>query len=253
MKSKSDLKSAEEGADFKSISEYRASRSGILGMFNEIADRYDFLNHFLSINLDKGWRKRLVGLSGISRSDLILDICAGTCDISIEFARMERCGRIVGVDFSEKMLKIGRKKIENEGYRNKIELFCGDAQRLPFKDGTFDIATMGFGLRNLTDYKRGISEMARVVREGGRLLILEFAPPRTTSLNILYRFYLTKMIPIIGTILTGKKGAYKYLSTSVSGFLEPSEVLEIMRGEDLKNLGSSHLTGGIAYIYCGEK
>ena len=253
MKVKGDSKSADEGADFKDMSGYHPSRTGIAGMFDEIAEKYDFLNHFLSINFDKGWRKRLVGLSGISKGDLILDVCAGTCDILIEFAKMGRGGKIVGVDFSTEMLKIGREKIENGGHRSRIGLFCGDAQRLPFKDYTFDIATMGFGLRNLADYRRGISEMARVVKGGGCILILEFAPPRVTSLNILYRFYLTKMIPVIGTILTGKREAYRYLSTSVSGFLGPSEVLEIMRAENLKNLESSPLTGGIAYIYRGEK
>ncbi len=253
IKAKGDSKSATEGVGFENMSEYHPSRTGISGMFDEIAKKYDFLNHFLSMSVDKRWRKRLVGLSGISQRDLILDVCAGTCDISIEFARMGQSGRIVGVDFSTEMLKIGRQKIENRGYRRKIGLFCGDAQRLPFKDETFDVATMGFGLRNLTDYRRGIKEMARVVKRGGRILILEFAPPRATSLNILYRFYLTKIIPIIGTILTGKRGAYRYLSTSVSGFLEPSEVLEIMRSEDLKNLESSPLTGGIAYIYCGKR
>lgn len=253
MKAKGDSKSADEGVGFKNMSDYYLSRTGISGMFDEIAEKYDFLNHFLSLNFDKGWRKRLVELSGISDGDVILDVCTGTCDISIEFARMGRSSKIVGVDFSREMLKIGREKIEKGGHRSRIGLFCGDVQRLPFKDDTFDIATMGFGLRNLADYSRGISEMARVVKEGGYLLILEFAPPRATSLNILYRFYLTKMIPVIGTILTGKRGAYRYLSTSVSGFLAPWEVLRIMDDEGLKNLESSPLTGGIAYIYRGEK
>lgn len=237
-------------------SESEAERLGfkkILGMFDEIAGRYDFLNHFLSMNFDRGWRKRLVKLSGISAGGQILDVCAGTCDISIEFARTGRCGTILGIDFSEKMLKIGKQKIERGGYQNKISLFRGDAQVHPFKDETFDIASMGFGLRNLTDYKKGIAEMARVIKKGGRILILEFAPPRATSLRLLYRFYLSKIIPIVGTILTGKRSAYKYLSTSVSGFLEPPAILEIMRGEGLKDLKALPLTFGVAYIYSGEK
>ena len=243
MKDRNSSKSEAERLGFKKI----------LGMFDEIAGRYDFLNHFLSMNFDRGWRKRLVKLSGISAGDVILDVCAGTCDISIEFARTGRCSAIVGADFSEKMLKIGKQKIERGGYQNRIGLFRGDAEKLPLRDETFDVATMGFGLRNLTNYKMGISEMARVVKEGGRILILEFAPPKATSLNLLYRFYLAKVIPIIGMILTGKRSAYKYLSTSVSGFLEPSEVLEIMRGEGLKDLKALPLTFGVSYIYSGEK
>jgi demethylmenaquinone methyltransferase/2-methoxy-6-polyprenyl-1,4-benzoquinol methylase len=243
MKDRDNFESEAERLGFKKI----------LGMFDEIAGRYDLLNRFLSMSVDRGWRKRLVKLSGISQGSQILDVCAGTCDISVGFARTGlRCG-ITGVDFSEEMLKIGRQKVKKGGYLGKISLFRGDAQRLPFKDEAFDIATMGFGLRNLTDYKRGIAEMARVVKEGGRVLILEFAPPRASSLNLLYRFYLTKIIPVLGTILTGKRSAYQYLSTSVSGFLGPSDVLEIMRGEGLKDLKALPLTFGVAYIYSGVK
>jgi demethylmenaquinone methyltransferase/2-methoxy-6-polyprenyl-1,4-benzoquinol methylase len=243
MKDRDNSGSKTEGVGSNSIS----------GMFDEIAGRYDLLNRLLSMNLDRGWRRRLVKLSGVSTGSLVIDVCAGTCDISVEFARTGRCGGVVGVDFSTEMLKIGRQKIERGGYQNKIELTRGDAEKLPFKSETFDVATMGFGLRNLTNYKRGISEMARVVKKGGRVLILEFAPPRATSLKLLYRFYLSKIIPTFGTILTGKRSAYKYLSTSVSGFLEPPAVLEIMRREGLKDLKALPLTFGVAYIYSGEK
>lgn len=229
------------------------SKNKISSLFDDIADRYDLLNRTLSFNTDIGWRKRLVKLSGASKGDKVLDVCTGTGDIEIEFAERTPVDRIFGVDFSRAMLEGGAKKIKEKGYEDKITNFMADALRLPFGDGTFDVVTMGFGLRNLTDYRGGISEMARVLKCGGRLLLLEFAMPERKLFTKFYSFYLKRILPVIGGILTGKKSAYEYLSYSIAGFLKPGEVVEIMKAEGLDKLESFSLMGGTVYIYRGEK
>jgi demethylmenaquinone methyltransferase / 2-methoxy-6-polyprenyl-1,4-benzoquinol methylase len=222
-------------------------------LFDDIANRYDFLNHVLSLNTDTIWRRRLVDISGVSEGEVVLDVCTGTGDIEICFAKRTCADKIFGIDFSRAMLEVGAKKIEDKGYTGKITNFMGDSLSLPFGNSSFDVVTIGFGLRNLTDYSTGISEMVRVLRGGGRLLLLEFAPPKRIIIDIFYRFYLKRILPIIGGILTGKKSAYEYLSDSISGFLEPSEVMRVMEAEGLKKLESFALMGGVAYIYFGEK
>ncbi len=222
-------------------------------LFDDIANRYDLLNHVLSLNTDTIWRRRLVDISGVAGGEVVLDVCTGTGDIEICFAKRTCADKIFGIDFSRVMLEVGAKKIEAKGYKGKITNFMGDALNLPFANGSFDVVTIGFGLRNFIDYTTGISEMARVLKGGGRLLLLEFAPPKRKILNIFYRFYLKRILPIIGGILTGKRSAYEYLSDSISGFLEPGEVMRIMEAEGLKKLKSFALMGGVAYIYLGEK
>ena len=228
--------------------------NNISRLFDDIANRYDLLNHTLSLNIDRGWRKRLVDLSGVSGGERILDVCTGTGDIAIEFAKRNyTTGEIFGIDFSRAMLEVGRKKIGRKGYTGGITNFMGDALELPFKDASFDVVTIGFGLRNLNDYTAGVSEMARVLKGGGRLLLLEFAPPKRKILNIGYRFYLKRILPIIGGILSGKRSAYEYLADSISGFLEPREVIEIMGAVGLNRLESFSLMEGMVYIYRGVK
>lgn len=228
-------------------------RGNISRLFDDIANRYDLLNHVLSLNTDTIWRRRLVDISGVSEGEVVLDVCTGTGDIEICFAKRTCTGKIFGIDFSRAMLEVGAKKIEEKGYTGKITNFMGDALSLPFGNGSFDVVTIGFGLRNLADYSTGISEMARVLKGGGRLLLLEFAPPKRKILDIFYRIYLKRMLPIIGRVLTGKRSAYEYLSDSISGFLEPGEVMRIMEAEGLKKLESFALMGGVAFIYFGEK
>ena len=222
-------------------------------LFDDIANRYDLLNHVLSLNTDTIWRRRLVDISGVSEGEVVLDVCTGTGDIEICFAKRTCADKIVGIDFSRAMLEVGAKKIKEKGYTGKITNFMGDALNLPFGNGSFDVVTIGFGLRNLADYSTGISEMVRVLKGGGRLLLLEFAPPKRKIIDIFYRFYLKRILPIIGGILTGKRSAYEYLSDSIFGFLEPGEVMRIMEAEGLKKLESFALMGGLAYIYFGEK
>jgi demethylmenaquinone methyltransferase/2-methoxy-6-polyprenyl-1,4-benzoquinol methylase len=160
--------------------------------------------------------------------------------------------RVVGVDFSREMLAVAQSKAARRS-GGGIDLVCGDALTLPFADDRFDDATMGFGLRNLSDYRRGISEAARVVKKGGTVLILEFAPPKHRGVLFFYRFYLRFAIPIIGGALTGRRAAYEHLSDTIAGFLEPREVIKVMAACGLSNTAAVPLTGGIADIYSGEK
>jgi len=232
-------------------------------LFSKIAAKYDFLNHLLSLNIDKRWRRKLVKCAGVSAKggsafvrkpgDSILDVCTGTGDVAIRFAQSDCVSEIVGIDLSDQMLQIARRKTENNGLGGRVKLLMGDALNLPFEDNSFDIVTIGFGLRNLTDYKRGISEMARVLKEGGRLVILEFSLPREGLLGAWYRLYLNTIIPAVGGIISGSMNAYRYLSTSIANFPKPREIVNLMEAAKLKNIYWKALTGGIAYIYRGEK
>jgi demethylmenaquinone methyltransferase/2-methoxy-6-polyprenyl-1,4-benzoquinol methylase len=225
----------------------------VRNLFAVIAGRYDLLNHVLSCGIDRLWRRRLVALAAAGRPGLsAIDICSGTGDIALAFRRRAGC-RVVGVDFSREMLSVAQKKAARPSAGRGIDLVCADALTLPFADGTFDVATMGFGLRNLSDYVGGITEAARVVRAGGRVLILEFAPPKATGVLVLYRLYLRFVIPIVGGLLTGRRAAYEHLSDTIAGFLAPREVIGVMEECGLKDLKALRLTGGIAYIYIGEK
>jgi demethylmenaquinone methyltransferase/2-methoxy-6-polyprenyl-1,4-benzoquinol methylase len=222
-------------------------------LFTAIAVRYDLLNHLLSWNIDRRWRRKLVESAGAKPDEKILDLCTGTADIAIRFARMNETEKITGIDFSEAMLKIARRKIKKRGFDIKIRLLQGDALHLPFENGSFDIVSIGFGLRNLTDRQGGIDEMVRILNNGGRVLILEFSPPQKTLFGWGYNVYLKTVIPVLGGMVSGSIEAYRYFSSSVAGFLRPDEVTELMIKSGLKNIQVKSLTGGIAYIYRGEK
>lgn len=221
-------------------------------LFSSIAKHYDFLNHLLSLNFDRGWRRALVSWAKVQPGKRILDLCTGSGDIAIEFAR-GGADEVIGVDLSEKMLRIGQDKIERMKLDGKIKLQSGDCLNLPFKDNTFDIIAIGFGLRNLPDYKEGIAEMVRVLRGGGRLLILEFSLPQNSLLSGVYRLYLKMFVPLIGGMLSGSRSAYEYLSLSIQNFLVREEVIHLMKDSRLKNLYFQELMGGITTIYRGEK
>jgi demethylmenaquinone methyltransferase/2-methoxy-6-polyprenyl-1,4-benzoquinol methylase len=229
-----------------------ADKSGTPRMFNAISRRYDLLNHVLSCNVDRHWRRALVAYARARLGESVLDVATGTGDVAIAFARRTRAARVVGLDPSSGMLEVGRGKVAEADLANRVDLLEGDALALPFPDASFDVVTIAFGLRNLPDYEQGLAEMTRVLKPGGRLAVLEFLPPRGAAL-LAYRLYLGAVLPVAGRIISGSPEAYRYLSTSISGFLESSDVRDLMRGPGLRHVESRRLTGGIAALYRGGK
>jgi len=221
-------------------------------LFSVIAKNYDFLNHLLSFNLDRSWRQRLVSLSGFRPGDKILDVCTGTGDIPIEFAR-RGANDVTGIDLSAGMLARAQQKIEKLNLATNIKLETGSALNLPYGDMTFDLVTIGFGLRNLPDYARGISEMVRVLKPSGRLLILEFSLPLNKLTYGFYSLYLKIYLPLAGRLFSGSAQAYSYLASSIFSFLKPEEVMALIRQSGLRNLSCLNLTAGVVTIYSAQK
>jgi demethylmenaquinone methyltransferase/2-methoxy-6-polyprenyl-1,4-benzoquinol methylase len=227
-------------------------KSGTPAMFNTIARRYDLLNHLLSLNVDRRWRRALVAYAEPRANDRVLDVATGTADVAIEFATRSRAAEIVGVDLSSGMLQVARDKLARLGLAQRIALREGDALSLPFDDASFDVVTIAFGLRNLPDYARGVAEMARVLRPGGRAVVLEFLPPRGVAL-VAYRAYLTAFLPVTGRLVSGSPEAYRYLSASVREFVSEEDVRALISGAGLARVESRRLTGGVAGLYRGVK
>lgn len=222
-------------------------------LFSRIAATYDFVNHLLSLNIDKRWRRKLVRCAGAKRGEKILDVCTGTGDVAIRFAQNNQAAEIVGIDLSEEMLRIAARKMRRNLDGGKVRLLKGNTLCLPFDDDYFDIVTIAFGLRNIEHHRKGICEMVRVLRHGGQLLILEFSPPGNDLFGICYRLCLNTIIPAVGGVMSGSTRAYRYLSSSIAGFPKPDQIIRLMKTEGLKKLYSKRLTGGIAYIHQGEK
>ena len=220
-------------------------------MFNSISHKYDFLNHFLSLGTDIYWRKwtvkKLKNLN-VEGNPLILDLCCGTGDLTIELSKI---GNVVGVDFAEKMLKIGLKKIENK--KNVLLLINGDGLKLPFKDNSFDIVTVAFGVRNFEDLKIGLTEIKRVLKKGGVFGILEFSKPESTLIEKSFSLYFHKILPFIGNLISKSNFAYSYLPESVSLFPPHFEFKEILKNTGFKKVGYKLFFSGISALYYGEK
>ena len=222
-------------------------------MFSRIAHRYDLLNHVLSMNVDRYWRRQLVKSAAVADGGRVLDACTGTGDVAIGFARALGDGTIIGVDRSSGMLAIGRAKLERLDLSDRIELREADVLDLPFDDGEFDAVTIAFGLRNLPDYERGLSELTRVLKPGGRLVVLEFSPPAGKFALKGYNFYLQRVIPVVGGILSGSREAYRYLATSIGDFLPRDRILELLASTRLSEIHARRMTGGIAYLFSGVR
>lgn len=230
-----------------------ADKSKTPGMFDGIARRYDFLNHALSLNIDRLWRRELVRACGVTRGARVLDVATGTADVAIEFARRTADVAIVGLDPSPGMLAVGREKLARDpALGARIELVLGDALSLPFPDASFDAVTIAFGLRNLPDYERGVREMARVLRPGGRLAVLEFLPPSGAA-RLVFRAYIATVLPVIGRAISGSPEAYGYLASSIGGFIPTAGVRSLLAGAGLDAVSTKRLTGGIAGLHCGVR
>ncbi len=220
-------------------------------MFASIARRYDKGNQVLSLGLHHGWRRATVKAAGAKPGDKVLDCATGTGDLAFEFQRaVGRQGRVLGTDFCVEMLDVARAKADEEGLPTQFEE--ADALNLPYADRSFDIASIAFGIRNVDDSARGVSEMARVVRPGGSVAVLEFGQPGGALFGPLYRFYSAHVIPRIGGWLTGKRHAYEYFHRTSSEFPSGPAFVALMENtERFSSVRARRLTCGIAYVYIG--
>ncbi|MBI5167203.1 MAG: bifunctional demethylmenaquinone methyltransferase/2-methoxy-6-polyprenyl-1,4-benzoquinol methylase UbiE [candidate division NC10 bacterium] len=226
----------------------------VRGMFASIAPYYDFLNRLLSFGRDRYWRRFAVAETALPSGGKALDVCTGTADVALEIARQfPHAGRVVGVDFCGPMLKLGREKVHMAGLDGKIELQMAPAEALPFKGGTFDATTVAFGIRSVRDLKMGLQEMARVTRQGGRVVVLEFSIPPSTAFRRIYHFYFRRILPLVGGAISGNPEAYTYLPRSVSQFPSPEELRDLMLQAGFHQVGYHLLTGGIVAVHVGVK
>lgn len=221
-------------------------------MFNNISRKYDLLNHVLSMGIDILWRKRAVRMLKPYTPRIVLDIASGTGDFALETSRIKP-DKIYGVDISEGMLEVGRKKVEARNLGHMIEMQLGDSENLHFEDNYFDAVTVAFGVRNYENLKLGLSEMFRVMKPGGHVVIIEFSQPTAFPVKQLYNFYSRAILPRIGKMISKDKAAYEYLPESVSVFPYGQQFLDIMNEVGFTETKSIPLTLGISSIYWGSK
>ena len=222
-------------------------------MFDNIAPKYDLLNHTLSMSIDRVWRRRVVGEVRRAKPGRILDVATGTGDLAIAMARRIRDVQVLGVDLSEQMLAVARRKIEARGLDGRIVLDRGDAERLAVADASVDVATVAFGVRNFGDLGAGLRELARTIKPGGKVVILEFSRPRNRVFRALYEFYSYKILPRIGGLVSRDKRAYEYLPASVGEVPAPEEFMAMMARAGFRNCRARSQSFGIAQIYIGER
>jgi demethylmenaquinone methyltransferase/2-methoxy-6-polyprenyl-1,4-benzoquinol methylase len=222
-------------------------------MFDSIAWRYDFLNHFLSFGIDRLWRRKAIKLiPGECENTEILDVATGTADLAIEAAKLNP-SKVTGIDISDRMLEIGRKKVNDKNLSGKIELLSGSSENIPFKNNSFDIAMVAFGVRNFSDLPKGLGEMHRVLREGGRIMILEFSKPAGFPFRQAYDFYFRNILPVLGRIFSGNRKAYRYLPESVMKFHDNEEFADIMQLAGFNGIRMVRLTYGVVTVFTGIK
>jgi demethylmenaquinone methyltransferase/2-methoxy-6-polyprenyl-1,4-benzoquinol methylase len=230
------------------------SPSRIAGMFDAIAGRYDFLNHLLSANLDRGWRRRAIASLYLSGRERVLDLCTGTADVALAAGTASPpAARVVGVDFSAAMLRVGLGKVAQRGLQDRVTLVRGDAMWIPVTDRSVDAVTMAFGIRNVQDVQAACGEMFRVLAPRGRLAILEFTVPRTPGFRQVYRWYLNSVLPRLGRVVSGNAAAYQYLPDSVGAFAKPDELVALLRQAGFADVQAVPLTFGAVYLYTGMR
>jgi demethylmenaquinone methyltransferase/2-methoxy-6-polyprenyl-1,4-benzoquinol methylase len=227
----------------------------IADMFDAIAPRYDFLNHVLSAGIDRRWRRRMIASLRLTGRETLVDVCTGTADVALEARRgaaaglSGRAARVLGVDFAEGMLSLGLQKVQSAREDQHIMLVRGDALRIPVGDACADAATVAFGVRNVAAADVACRELARVLRPGGRLAILEFGVPSLPGLRAIYRWYFSSVLPAIGRFVSGHQGAYSYLPASVGAFPPPAEFGGLLRRSGFGQVVAVPLTFGIVYLY----
>jgi demethylmenaquinone methyltransferase/2-methoxy-6-polyprenyl-1,4-benzoquinol methylase len=222
-------------------------------MFDAIAPRYDLLNRVLSAGIDRRWRRSAIRSLGLTRQTVLLDVCSGTADVPLEARRSGGMGRVIGVDFSRTMLKVGSRKIQRAGLQAGIGLVQADATRLPVRTASVDAVTVAFGIRNVERPDEACREMARTLRSGGRLAILEFGVPRLPGISTLYLWYFRFLLPRVGRFVSGHQGAYAYLPASVTTFPAPEAFCDILATAGFTRVSAVPLSLGIVYLYTAHR
>lgn len=222
-------------------------------MFDRIAPRYDLLNRVLSLGIDVWWRKRAIGYLKANPPADVLDVATGTADVAIMLAKILKPKLVVGIDISNQMLEFGRVKVKDAGLEDVISLETGDSERLHFADNSFDAVTVAFGVRNYENLEKGLSEMRRVLRPGGKLVVLEFSKPHVFPVKQLYNTYFKYVLPLIGRLTSRDMRAYTYLFESVQVFPEGNQFTEILTKTGFSNPLCERLTLGICSIYSATK
>jgi demethylmenaquinone methyltransferase/2-methoxy-6-polyprenyl-1,4-benzoquinol methylase len=222
-------------------------------MFDDIAFRYDFLNRFLSGGIDLWWRKKALAQLKKKNPQVILDVATGTADVAIMASRLLHPTHITGIDISDGMLEIGRKKIAKLELTKTIELLNGDSEAINFKDNTFDAVTVAFGVRNFQDLEKGLAEILRVLKPGGQLVVLEFSKPKKQPVKSFYNLYMKVVTPTVGKLFSKNRGAYQYLDESIQQFPEGQNFISILQQVGYYHTQYKPLSLGICSIYCGEK
>jgi demethylmenaquinone methyltransferase/2-methoxy-6-polyprenyl-1,4-benzoquinol methylase len=230
----------------------KSKKEEVAQMFDNISAKYDFLNHFLSLGIDKIWRKKAVNMLREINPTKILDIATGTGDFAIQSLTLHP-EEVIGVDISEGMLEKGREKMVKRKIDHIISMRSGDSEDLPFEDNYFDALTVGFGVRNFQNLEIGLAEMLRVVRPGGKLIILEFSKPKRFPVKQYYAFHSKYIIPFFGKTISKDASAYSYLPESVAAFPEGKDFEDILVKLGYKSVGAKLVAGGIATIYFGTK
>ena len=234
---------SDEGSKKKQVSE----------MFNGIAARYDFMNRFLSAGTDVSWRKKAIRQFKNDQPKTILDVATGTGDMAIMAAKMLKPEKIIGIDISEKMLEVGRKKIEKEKPQTKIELLCGDGETINFPDNSFDAVMVAFGVRNFENLEKGLKEILRVLKPGAQLVVLEFSKPIVPGVKTLYNVYMGIVAPQMAKWFKQSKQAYKYLNESAKAFPGRQQFETILKQTGYSETAWKPLSLGVCCIYSGRK
>jgi demethylmenaquinone methyltransferase/2-methoxy-6-polyprenyl-1,4-benzoquinol methylase len=228
-------------------------KAAVTSMFDNIAFRYDFLNHFLSFGIDRCWRRKAVKIiSETHKNPEILDVATGTGDLAVAALKLNPV-KITGIDISRKMLDKGREKIIKKGYSDRIELLSGDSEDIPFNENSFDVAMVAFGVRNFADPLKGLSEMRRVLRNGGLIMVLEFSRPSKFPFRQIYYFYFMRILPLLGRLFSKSRNAYTYLPESVMQFPDNEQFIDLMEKAGFSGVRQKRVTGGVASIYTGFK
>lgn len=230
-----------------------SKKEQVADMFNNIAGKYDFLNHLLSLGIDKGWRSKAIKSIAVINPERILDVATGTGDLAIAAAQKIPNAQIVGIDIAAQMLEVGKVKIEDKILSDRIEMKVGDSEALLYADKYFDAVLCAYGVRNFQDLSKGLSEMNRVMRKGGKIAILEFSQPKKFPIKQLFLFYFKYIMPFLGKMVSKHSTAYNYLPESVMAFPEGEHFCRIMEDCGFTNTVARPLTFGITSLYTAEK